>query len=81
MKFYFKKEKSFKLAVVVKKKLGNAVKRNKFKRRIRNLALKYIKKREYLIVIPKNKKSLCCDYKELEGDFELFLKKNNKINF
>jgi len=70
-----------KLAFVASKKVGNAVFRNKAKRLLRSLALKYedtLPLGKYIFVAKND--IFNRDYKTLQNDFKYSLKKINNIN-
>jgi len=66
-----------KIAFIIKKKIGNAVKRNNIKRRIRSLLAKLISpsgKKIYLIFIIKHEINSCC-FQEIKTYMENSVKK------
>jgi ribonuclease P protein component len=65
--------------ISVGKKLGNAVFRNKMKRKIRSIIHEYMKNnnsnKNYIVLLRKNRKN--DNYKELKEDFNQLLSKEN----
>ncbi len=66
--------------ISVSKKLGNAVFRNKYKRKIRtivdNYKKEYLNNKDYIIIL--RKEALSRNFKELNKDFLELMQKNKK---
>jgi ribonuclease P protein component len=74
--YFFKPNKKYRMAVIVKKGENNAVERNKIKRRIREIYRKDIYKSEFDLVIKIKKNIFKKKYYELENEIIENIDKN-----